>query len=916
LRSNNFLLQLVCIVSFLVQPNKSLNACWGCRRSNPLLQKRLSSNVSIQPKRHVVVAVRASSSDPHPPNSPPSEIFFASPKEIQSHNEDDEEETSINNKDDKSTPEQYYADKDDTKMVEEEENVGKETWGEEERLVEEKRIADEQQRKEREAVHARLAEKVRVAEERRKAEKEEKARLAEERRIGEEQAKKERQEAQVRLTEEVRIAEERRKAEIREWTNKAMDSLENVIKPLTDIQKGVSAERIKGAALAGTVLGLLASKGVIVSSAVGLSAAYVAISKSVAGDVLRTVGGISWDVKETATKLADIISTNDSSNALSKGVVENLILKYKREKSLADGYDVDEAAEIAFMESEDDLARVLKEAEAVIAEADAAIAKVEADQKVKEKQSSKTTIEEEERFAEEAKQIFEAEEKEEEERTAEEAKQIAEAEEIEEEERIAEEAKQIAEVEKMKEEERIAEEAKQMAEVEEMARIAEEERVAKEAEQKAQKKIAEEAKQIAEEEVARIVEEERIAKEAKQKAQEKIAEQAKQIAEAEEERIAKEAEEKTEKEEKARTEELEEDMMFDDDEFMAAVEMAQEGIEGKIVGVEDIITDSSAKAEWDAAGELASELRQDFDLDFESNTDTDSDMDDEEDEDIYELGDVDLEALAQAARDAVESYENNAKEVEDAAREQKQQWSDSMIDDDDEFEESDDLFSAINMDDLAGAAREAVEAFDEDNNISEDRSDSEEDLAVAPVLKNWSSFKVVELKEELKKRGLKPYGKKAVLVSLLEENDAELVDETNGNEDSTVLDDEDDDVGLFEAINGSEENSTELDEEVDAADPELEDFDIEELGRQARAAVEMFQQSTSADFDEEPTEEMLAELENEMTINGEFLDESKEDVVDIAKMTVAELKVECRNRGLKVSGRKAELVERLSAASD
>jgi len=995
LRSGNLLLQMVCIVGFLIQPNESLNTCWGCRHSNPLLQKRLANSVFVQPRRHIVVAVRASSSDPIPPKNPPSEIFFASPEEIiTSYNNDGKEETSINNKNDKSTFEQNVGievasikvKEKETKMMEEEENLGKETRKDEASLVEEKRIADEHQKRERQAVDARLAEKVRIAEQRMKAEKEEEARLAEEGKIAEEQAKEEQQVLQARLVEEVQIAELRRKAEIREWTSKAMESLEKVVKPLIEIQKGVPAERIKGAALAGTVLGLLASKGVIVSSAVGLSAAYVAISKSVAGDVLRTVGGISWDVTDTATKLVDKFSANSNVNVLSKGVVEKTILKYKREKSLANGYDFDEAEETAFAESDDDLARVLKQAEAVIAEADAAIARVEADQKVKEKQSSKTRIEEEESIAEEVKQIAHAEEIEQEERIAEEAKQIAEVEKvariaeqeiiaeeakqmaqaeeitriaeqeiideeskqiaqaeeknrIAEQERIDEEAKQIAlaeEITRIAEQERIDEEAKQIAQAEEIARIAEQERIDEEAKQIAQaeemaKKIAEqerideEAKQIAEaEEMTRIAEQERIAKMAEQKTEERIAQEAKQIAKAEEMariaeegEIAKEAEQNVEEEERSRIEGLEGGgMIFDDEEFMAAVEMAQEGIEGKIIGVEDIITDSSAKADWDAAGELASELRQDFDLDFEFNTDSDMD-DDEENEDIYDLGDVDLKALAQAARDAVESYENNAKEVDDAAQEQKQQWSDSMINDDDDSEQSDDLFSDINLDDLARTAREAVEAFDENNNINEDRSDLEEDFAAAPILKDWSSFKVVELKKELKRRGLKTYGKKAVLVSLLEENDAELFDESNVNKGRTVLDDEDHDVDLFEAINGSEENNAELDEEDNDTDPELEDFDIEELGRQARAAVEMFQQSTGTDFDEEePTEEMLAELENEMTINGEFLDVSNEEVVDIAKMTVVELKEECRNRGLKVSGRKAELIERLSATSD
>eukprot|EP00536_Pseudo-nitzschia_multiseries_P014452 jgi/Psemu1/311005/fgenesh1_kg.707_\ len=52
-----------------------------------------------------------------------------------------------------------------------------------------------------------------------------------------------------------------------------------------------------------------------------------------------------------------------------------------------------------------------------------------------------------------------------------------------------------------------------------------------------------------------------------------------------------------------------------------------------------------------------------------------------------------------------------------------------------------------------------------------------------------------------------------------------------------------------------------------------------------------------------------------MAINGDFLEEP-EEVVDMSKMTVAQLKDECRRRGLKVGGKKAALIERLQTSSD
>jgi len=726
---------------------------------------------------------------------------------------------------------------DTAKAKDEEGSQPQDDYSEKDGIIEKESPEEEKIRLEEES---HLAEEKIVAEE--KAEKE---RLIDEARLTEE-AEKERLAKQAKLEEEVRFAEEQRESQFREWREKTIESVENVIKPLSEIQDGVPAERIKGAAIAATALTLLASKGVIASSAVGLSAAYISISRSVAGDLLRTVGGITWDVTETASKLADQIGIIPAFGEVNKTVVN----KYKRRKPVLVASDVDEG-ELAFIEAEDDddLARVLEEAESVIGEADAAIAKAETDQKEKVKQS----IEEE-------------------------LKKITEKAAIKEQERIAVELKLIAKKEekaRVVEEDRIAGEAKLKAEEEENARIIEEKIIVEETKLKAE-----------EEEKTRIAEEDRIIEEAKLKVEE---EEKARISE--EERIVEEIKLKAEKEEKEK--ETDDDILFDDDQFMAAVELAQEGIEGKIVGVDDIITDNSAKAEWDAAGVLANELRQD------SDTRSEADVDDEEDD--FDFGDIDLEALGRAAREAVEAFESEVGKADEAVLDKKKQWVDSMIEDDDEdedfdFEDDKDLFSADNFDELARTARAAVEATARDaveasNNRAIDiDSPPSEAIAGELVSKDWSSLKVVELREELKKRGLKTSGRKADIISLLEKSDLEISDQKHETEANTKLDGDDDEI------------------------IELEDFDIEELGRQARAAVEMFQ-TTKGGFDEEPTEEMLAELESEMAINGEFLGEPKPSI-DTSKMTVAQLKNECRNRGLKVGGRKAELIERLKNSTD
>lgn len=569
-----------------------------------------------------------------------------------------------------------------------------------------------------------------------------------------EQAKLDEIARQEKLEEEIKLADEERERmldEIKKSAAGAFETVEKAIKPFTEIQDGVPKERIQGAAIAATALTFLVSKGVVASGAVGLSAAYLSVSKSVVGDFLRQVGEATWDATESVSKVAGQVGSlpTPTFSAPTFGEVDRTVVnKYKRPKSTN---KVDEG-ELAVTEAEDDedLTRVLKEAETVIGEADAAIAKAEAEQTEDSEQS------------------------------------------------MEEELTEIAEID--------------------------EEEDGKD-------------EDLEEDDVA-------------------------------------------EDEEEDQQDDVEEDdgdeMLFDDDQFMAAVELAQEGIEGKIVGVDDIIADESVKAEWDAAGELANELRQDLDPTSEA-----AELKEEEEDDFdLEFDDIDVEALGRAAREAVETFETEQREAEEVLSNEKQQWADSMIEEDDEFDfgGDEDLFSAESLD----AARAAVEAS----------LDNGEDEATAEKLlsKDWSSLKVAELKEELKKRGLKTSGKKADLVALLEESDLSLSDDEEEDVTISVEDADDDEI-------------------VD-----MDDFDIEELGRQARAAVEMFQ--TNADgFDEEPTEEMLAELESELAINGEFIGEP-EPSADFSKMTVAELKDECRSRGLKVGGRKAELIERLENSAN
>ena len=587
-------------------------------------------------------------------------------------------------------------------------------------------------------------------------------------------------------------------------------------KPLVDIQKGVGPDRIKGAALTGAVLGLLASKGIVVSSAASLSAAYLAISRGVAGDVVRTVGGIAWDVTDAAARLLSIVANNEKLSLLPKGLAQKTVEALKstqesaRDLQMADSDDTVEA-EQAFLDSQEDLTRVLEEAEAVIEEADEAIATAQAL---------------EEKLVEEDVDVsipYDA------------AAELAYA-----------ESNPSVSFEDFK--------TKYNADAVNLVK-------AKQAERNRER-----------DEAARILAEG--AEAARRESQEGV------------------------EEEYGMNE-------MDEEDFLTAIEMAQDGFEGKIVGVDEAISDITGKEQWDAAGSLARELRQNEEVDGEE------EYDDESDDDLLfmdedEFEELDMEALGKAAREAVEMFDEEKVSPGQAAHafeEASAAWSSMTVaqlreelkgrglptggkkadliariaaddavgdeDDEDYFADDEDdnedfvmdRLDGLDMEALGKAAREAVQV----SFLGED--DEEEDEYMY-----WSSKTVSELKNELSNRGLPVSGKKADLVQRV----IEATDE--------------------------DENEDEVEFEAD-----ISGFDLEALGRQAREAVQMFQ-SGGGDFDEEPTEEMLAQLENEMEMNSAFTDDLSPD---FSEMTVAQLKQECKSRGLKVGGKKAELIERL-----
>jgi hypothetical protein len=171
----------------------------------------------------------------------------------------------------------------------------------------------------------------------------------------------------------------------------------------------------------------------------------------------------------------------------------------------------------------------------------------------------------------------------------------------------------------------------------------------------------------------------------------------------------------------------------------------------------------------------------------------------------------------------------------------------------------------VDLEELGRAARAAVEEFQSETVKENEMEDLGmgagsvgelfESRAERPET-DWSQFTVAQLRDELRSRGLHTAGKKADLVAMLTADDLEPSTEEEMAWKTDI-----------------EETSKQEIEQVAQGEP-----DLDELGRAARAAVEVFEGDNKS------------ELEFEA-------------------MTVNELKDELRNRGLKITGRKAELIQ-------
>jgi SAP domain len=201
------------------------------------------------------------------------------------------------------------------------------------------------------------------------------------------------------------------------------------------------------------------------------------------------------------------------------------------------------------------------------------------------------------------------------------------------------------------------------------------------------------------------------------------------------------------------------------------------------------------------------------------------------------------------------------------------------------------------IEELASAAREAVALFEASNSLPSAGSTTSISSLPQTSLRDWSKLTISQLRGEAKTRGLSTLGSKIELIAELEAFDLEEMNKNRFNDDSD-----------------------EIDESLDDFDFNFDELDLESLGKAAREAVLLFEN------DDEPSDEALWAIENEIdqegpiSLSAEDLNLTEEPLpaaiptIDYASMAVSQLKEELNRRGLRVTGKKLELIARLQAS--
>lgn len=92
-----------------------------------------------------------------------------------------------------------------------------------------------------------------------------------------------------------------------------------------EIEKGVPKDIIKGAAVSGVGLTVLAGQGAMMATAAGLAASYVAVTPGPTGDVIRVIGELTWDTTESIYKILKVIDANKKVSQSTKVFLSSMI---------------------------------------------------------------------------------------------------------------------------------------------------------------------------------------------------------------------------------------------------------------------------------------------------------------------------------------------------------------------------------------------------------------------------------------------------------------------------------------------------------------------------------------------------------------------------------------------------------------
>jgi hypothetical protein len=411
----------------------------------------------------------------------------------------------------------------------------------------------------------------------------------------------------------------------------------------------------------------------------------------------------------------------------------------------------------------------------------------------------------------------------------------------------------------------------------------------------------------------------------------------------------------------------------------ASIRLAKKGLEGTIVGIDEAVADMSEKADWDAAKRLAQALNQQEIVPDEVGVDEDE---------------ADMEALGRAAREAVQRFDEQRRIEQDEIRQERKKWEDEMVARLSESPETDDSIAfetdeedlEEDLEEIAKAARAAVEVFeaqragndkkpdidaDEDDFALEPVMDEESELATfyeedleeiaraaraavevferevsleasdessasrsAEAIRDWSQLSFVQLKDELKARGLSTKGKKADLISTLSKYEESLSAVDIQNEEMTNKQqndgNEETDASFFAPSQEEDIVLEDISDQKVARDwstmsvAQLKDeLKVRGLGTKGKkgdlVSALLEYEANLYDEDEVPSFKSTDDAspatisQGISLIDGDTRGEWEPEITgrDWATLTTAELKKELKALGLSVQGKKSELVDRL-----